>query len=113
FLLALPAGAIVGGIAAVIVGLPALRLRGLHLAVSTLAFAVATSAVLVNPSYFGKGLPRTFPRPSILGINLDNQKTFYYTTLALLIMVIFGVVGLRRSRIGRVLIAARDNERTV
>ena len=38
--------------------LPALRLRGLHLAISTLAFAVAITSILLNPRYFGQGPAR-------------------------------------------------------
>jgi ABC-type branched-subunit amino acid transport system ATPase component/ABC-type branched-subunit amino acid transport system permease subunit/MFS family permease len=111
--LALPAGAVAGAVVAVIVGLPALKLRGLHLAISTLAFALATSAILLNPQYLGKRLPTTLARPSLLGMDLDDERTFYYFTLVVLLGVIGAVVGLRKSRIGRVLIGARDNEQAI
>jgi branched-chain amino acid transport system permease protein len=113
FPLALLAGSLVGAGAAVVVGLPALKLRGLHLAISTLAFAVAISSVLLNPSYLGDRLPPTLNRPALLGMRLDDPRTFYYFTLLVLVGVTVGVAGVRRSRTARVLIAARDNEQGI
>jgi len=111
FLLAVPIGALAGAAVAFVVGIPALKLRGLHLAVITLAFALAVSSYLLDPSYLGKHLPSELNRPTLLGISFNDQRAFFYLTVVVLIVVVVGVVGLRRSRTGRVLIAARDNER--
>jgi branched-chain amino acid transport system permease protein len=108
--LALLAGALGGAAAAVVIGLPALRLRGLHLAIMTLAFHVSVTAALLNPSYFGKYLPPTLRRPSLLGLRLEDERVFYYVTLAVLAATVLAVVGLRRSRTARALLATRDNE---
>jgi branched-chain amino acid transport system permease protein len=108
--LAVAIGAIAGARVAVVVGLPALKLRGLHLAVTTLAFAVAMSSFLFDPKYLGQFLPREVSRPAALGLDLDDPRTLYYFSLLMLVLVVVGVVGLRRSRFGRALIAARDNE---
>lgn len=110
FLLALLLGALAGAAVAVLVGLPALRLQGLTLAVSTLAFAASVLAVLLNPDQLGSFLPATLRRPLLLGINLDDQQAFYYVVVAFLLLTVGAVSGLRRSRTARVLIAARDNE---
>lgn len=110
FLLALPLGATVGAVAAVLVGLPALRLSGLTLAVSTLAFASSVLAVLLNPDLLGRFLPDSLRRPTLLGIDLNDQRAYYYVTVLALVLCAGGVAGLRRSRTARVLIAARDNE---
>lgn len=109
-LLAIPAGAAVGGLAAVLIGLPALKLRGLYLAVTTLAFALATTALLLNPRYLGGLLPDAIDRPAVLGMDLDDQRVAYYLMLAMVALAVAATAGLRRSRTGRVLIAARDNE---
>jgi branched-chain amino acid transport system permease protein len=109
FLLALPAGAVVGAVVAVVVGLPALRLQGLHLAISTLAFALSSTALLLSPRTLGRHLPGTLHRPTILGVRLDDERTFYYVTVGVLLLVILGVLGMRRSRTCRALVAARDN----
>jgi ABC-type branched-subunit amino acid transport system permease subunit len=101
-------GALAGSVAALLVGLPALRLRGLHLAVTTLALSVATSAVLLDEHRLGRFLPQTLRRPRFL--HLGDDRAFFYLALAILIVAVAAVVALRRSRFARALIAARDNE---
>lgn len=103
---------VAGAVAAVIVGLPALRVRGLFLAVSTLAMAVALSdglfsnpdAPIVKDSFAGS-------RPAILRhIALDSPLRIYYLAFALFVVCVIAARGIRRSRTGRVLLALRDNE---
>ena len=110
FLLAILAGGIAGSIVAVLIGLPALRLRGLYLAITTLAFALATESILLSPAYLGKFLPSQLDRPSFLGIDLGNESAYYYFTLVFVVLAVLATVGLRRSRTARALIASRDNE---
>ncbi len=110
FLLALPVSALAGAAVALLVGLPALRLQGLTLAVSTLAFAASVPAVLLNPDLLGSVLPDSVARPSLLGVHLDNGRVFYAVVIGVLALAAVGVAGLRASRTARVLIAARDNE---
>lgn len=110
FLLALVVGAVAGGVAALLVGIPALRLRGLQLSSVTLALALTTTSLLINPKYLGAHLPATLDRPSVAGISFADQRLFYYLSLALLVLVTLAVAGMRRSRTARALIAARDNE---
>ena len=110
FLLALPVGAAVGAAVAVLVGLPALKLHGLHLAITTLAFALATTSILLNPRYLGRHLPRLLHRPTLLGVDLTDPRAFFYLTLVLLALAVLSVSSMRRSRTARALIAARDNE---
>ncbi len=110
FLLSLPLGALAGAAVAVLVGLPALRLQPLTLAISTLAFAAAVPAVLLDPDTLGAALPETLERPLLLGVDLEDQRVFYYLVLLVLAASVLAVVGLRRSRTARALLAARDNE---
>jgi branched-chain amino acid transport system permease protein len=109
---ALAAG-LVGGVAAVVVGYPALRRRGLTLAVSTLAFALMTSSYLLDRNSFDWLPPRFgIDEPTLLGrIAVDSQVRLFYVAVAALLLAIAMVAGLRRSRTGRVLIAIRENER--
>ncbi|MGZ4730018.1 MAG: branched-chain amino acid ABC transporter permease, partial [Acidimicrobiales bacterium] len=110
--LALLVAGLVGVVVAVLVGLPALRLRGLFLAVTTLAFAMATSSWLLNRRYFGWIPVSRVTRPKLFGvIDLNSQSSYYYLCLACLGLVVLGVRGIRRSRTGRVLLALRENER--
>jgi branched-chain amino acid transport system permease protein len=102
----------VGAAAAVVVGYPAIRRRGLTLAVSTLAFALFVSSYLLNPTIFDWLPGRRIDRGSILwSIPLDSEARFFYVSLAFLALALAMVVGVRRSRTGRVLVAIRENER--
>lgn len=109
--LAIPAAAVAGAVVSTIVGLPALRIRGLYLAVTTLAFAVATTNVLLSQRYAGRYLTGSLDRPDLFGFSTKDERAFYYLTLFVLVLVTASVVGLRRSRTARVLIASRDNDR--
>lgn len=108
--LLLSAGA--GGVVAVLVGLPTLRLRGLYLAVSTFAFALATTSYLLNSRFFSWVPSTRLERLPLFGrISLESATSMYYVSLAGLVIVIGAVRGIRHSRTGRVLIALRENER--
>ncbi len=107
---AIALAAIGGAVLAGLVGLPALRARGEFLAVSTLAFAVCANSFFFNPTNFNSIIPGDFVRPVLLGhLNLVDGKTLYYLCLAVLVAVVLFVVGLRKARAGRVLLAVRDN----
>ena len=110
FVAALVVGGLIGAAVSVLLGVPALRLRGLHLAVTTLAFAYAVAQILVNPSELGKHLRSIVKRPNLLGLSLEDGRTFYYFCLVLLALTVIALVGIRRSRVGRTLLAMRDNE---
>lgn len=112
FPFAVLAAGLAGAVAALLVGLPALKLKGLNLAISTLAFALSARALFVDDRYFGKNLPKSLSMPTFLGIDFNNERVNYYLTLAIVIAFCFVVVGLRRTRTGRALIALRSNEAT-
>lgn len=113
FWFAVPIASAVAGGVAMLVGLPALRLKGLFLAVTTLAFAIATEAVLFNDRYFDWLLAKNIDRPTLFFINFDQDRPMYYLALMALIIAILITVNLRRSRFGRLLIAMRENEANV
>ncbi len=109
---------VVGAAVAVLIGLPVLRRRGLTLAVITLAFGLATTAWLLSPRVFGEGTrfdwlpPARVERPDLFGvIDVRSEARFYLVCLAALALVVVAVVGIRRSRTGRALVAIRENER--
>lgn len=111
--LALLVAGIAGALAAVVVGLPALRLRGLFLAVTTLAFTIAASNYLLNPQY-ATWIPQKVERVPLFGtIDLSSEASMYYLCLIVLGLSVLALTGLRRSRTGRVLLAVRENERGV
>jgi branched-chain amino acid transport system permease protein len=101
-----------GATVAMIIGLPALRIRGLYLAVTTLAFAQATSLYFLNAGEFEWLPDGRLPRTRLLGqITIESETQYYYLTLGALLLVVLGVRRLRASRVGRVLIGVRENER--
>jgi ABC-type branched-subunit amino acid transport system ATPase component/ABC-type branched-subunit amino acid transport system permease subunit len=110
FFVATLAAAAVGALVAVIIGIPALRIPGLYLAVATLAFAVPVSSYVLSSSFFPSINPTQVPRPVLFGrFDLGSQSTFYEVCLVGLLLVILAVRNLRTARTGRVVIAARDN----
>ena len=111
FVVQLVIGAIAGGAAAIAIGLPALRLRGLHLAVISMAFSFAVVIILLGPKYLGQFLPTDLGTPSVFGWHVGDGAPLYFLTLALLAAITVLVVGMRRTRTGRALLAGRDNER--
>jgi len=118
-----PWSLILAGLCAVpvglVIGLPALRLRGVNLAVVTLGFAAAMDAVIFNlHSFIGgtAGLP--IPGPRIPGLDLAiSQGRAYpraiFGVVVLVVVILLGllVARLRRGPAGRMLLAIRSNER--
>jgi ABC-type branched-subunit amino acid transport system permease subunit len=116
------AGAITA-IVAILVGLPALRMPGLFLAVTTLAFAIFMNiTVLSTPCVSVPGIHRTLciglpdsaytliGRPSLFGLSLQSERAFAWFSLGVLLLSIFAVRMWRDKGIARRLVAVRDNE---
>jgi len=111
FALAVLVGVMVGALSALIIGLPALRISGPFLAVTTLAFGISVWAYFLSPSYLTWFSTPTVNRPTIFGHAwLATDRGIYFGCLVCFLAVLMGVRSLRRSRIGRSLIATRDNE---
>ena len=121
--LALLAGGAAGALGAIVVGYPALRRRGLTLAVSTLAFALFVSSFVLNQELFGENgePPGILPGQWLPGFRIDRlpvfgrfdietETRFYFLCLVVLGLMLVVVRGVRRSRTGRVLIAIREND---
>jgi ABC-type branched-subunit amino acid transport system permease subunit/ABC-type branched-subunit amino acid transport system ATPase component len=102
----------VGVVTAVIVGLPALRVRGLYLAVTTLAFAVMCQSWLFRQEVFlgRSSATPSLPKPKYGPWDFSDRRTFYYLCLIVLFVVTVVVARLRRTGIGRSFIAVRENE---
>ncbi|MCK9901831.1 ABC transporter permease [Frankia sp. Cpl3] len=100
---------VAGAAAAVVVGTQALAFRGLTLAVATLAFGVATQTWLFDQ-------PWATTESSASAVDLggffgDSPRAYYLLCLAVLVAAAAAVAALRRGRLGRALLAVRDNER--
>jgi ABC-type branched-subunit amino acid transport system ATPase component/ABC-type branched-subunit amino acid transport system permease subunit len=112
-LLLVASGALGAAIMAVI-GLPALRLRGLTLAVTTLGLAVVAPNWLFRQSWFGSvqpfGVEVVQPRIAVGLGRPTTQLHVYYLSLVILAAVVVAAGALRRSNPGRLIVAVRDNE---
>lgn len=111
FWLTLPSAAFVGSLLGVIFGLPSLRLRGLYLAVSTLAlhFVVAyLGAEYETRRGFSTGV--TIDPPSLFGHELTDGRLWYLVLLAFAAATLLVCVNLMRSRTGRAWNALRSRE---
>jgi len=121
--LLLPLAGAVTAAVAVVVGLPALRVRGLYLAVSTLGFALfMQESVLSTPCahvpVIGKtictGLPdpqsTLLARPTLFGLSLGSERAFAWFSLGILILSLLMVRVWRDRGVARRLVAVRDNE---
>ena len=97
-------GGAVTALVAIIVGLPALRMPGLFLAVTTLAFAIfMQNAVLATPCITVPGIDKTLctglpnpaytfiNRPSLFGISLSSQRSFAWFSLGVLLLSVYMV----------------------
>ena len=108
---------LVGAGVMVVIGLPALRVRGLALAVTTLGLAVIAPDWLYQQGWLGGSAPfneevQTMTVLPGLG-TIGSQLYLYYAVLLVLVVVVAAASMLRRSAVGRVIIATRDNERAV
>jgi ABC-type branched-subunit amino acid transport system ATPase component/ABC-type branched-subunit amino acid transport system permease subunit len=112
FGLAVVLGAAVACLLAIVVGMGALRVRGLLLAASTLAFAIAAGDYIFSLNFFSLGQETVqFPRGDIGPFNVTvNNRGYYFGTLIVLAVVLVLLGRLRRSGVGRTIIGVRENE---
>ncbi|MEX1007454.1 MAG: branched-chain amino acid ABC transporter permease/ATP-binding protein [Acidimicrobiia bacterium] len=109
---ALLLGASFASLVAVLVGVGALRVRGLLLAVSTLAFAIAAQLYLFSRPFFTAGFSTIeIPRADIGPLELTHRnRAYYYFVLIVLVVVLLLVGHLKRTGIGRIIVGVRENE---
>jgi ABC-type branched-subunit amino acid transport system ATPase component/ABC-type branched-subunit amino acid transport system permease subunit len=111
FSVAIAYATVLGAAVALLIGLPALRIRGPYLAVATLAFGVAARQWLfTRHTFVNETGTATIPRAQILGIDLTSQRNYYFLCLIAALAAAFMIGRLRRTGNGRRFIAVRDNE---
>src|SRR5262245_34206447 len=97
--------------AGIVVGLPALRMTGIYLAIATLAFAVIIQEVFSRWESVTKGFAgMAVEKPVIFGVHFDSATTFYYLCAAILALTLWMTRNLLRSPTGRAWVAIRDSE---
>jgi branched-chain amino acid transport system permease protein len=113
FWAAIPISALISAVCGLIVGAPSLRLKGFYLAVATLAFFLVAQFIIGKLGITGKAYGIiNIPPPTLGGLIITTDGAWYYVNLIFMLVFIFFSVNLSRSRLGRALIAVRDNDST-
>jgi branched-chain amino acid transport system permease protein len=106
-------GGLVGGIVALAIGIPALRLRGLYLAIATLVFGATMQASVLRWRFFTHGTAgASLPRRLIGDHILINEPVYLAMVLVVLVGVWLVDINVLRTRLGRAFLAIREDETT-
>jgi len=109
---AMVAAALVAGVMGFVIGLPSLRLKGGYLVITTLGFNEIVRLILINWDSLTRGpmgLPG-IPAPSMFGRAFQSNVPYYYLILALAAITLFIIYSILNSRIGRNLLAIREDD---
>lgn len=111
FLLAIGAAALVTAVVGIVVGLPALRVRGIYLAIATMAFGFIVEEVTARwESVTGGNSGLQVHPPAIAGFKFESTAALYYLCLGFAIVATLLVLNLLRAPTGRAFVAIRDSE---
>ncbi|MBS0522331.1 MAG: branched-chain amino acid ABC transporter permease [Proteobacteria bacterium] len=112
FWLTLPAGGLMAAFIGALVGIPSLRIKGLYLAIATLAGQLIIEWTINHVPAISGGAQASIqvPRPDLFGFVLNTQSRLYYFLLFFAALAIVATLNLMRSRIGRAFIAVRDQD---
>lgn len=111
FPFSMAAAALTAGLVGVIVGTPALRVRGIYLAIATMAFNIIVEEVLARwESMTGGNTGLQVGPLAMFGWTAQDEREMYYVALVITVLVTLGVVNLLRSPTGRAFVAVRDSE---
>jgi len=111
FAASMPLAALVAAAAGLLVGIPAIRVHGLYLAMVTLAFAIVVEQVIgLWRGVTGGFMGMMVESPSLLGWSLGAPRVFYYVCLVVAVLVLVALANLLRSGIGRAFVGVRDSE---
>jgi branched-chain amino acid transport system permease protein len=112
FWITLPAGGLMAAFIGALVGIPSLRIKGLYLAIATLAGQLIIEWTINHVPAISGGTQASIevPKPSLFGYELKSQGELYGFLLFFTVIAIVGALNLVRSRIGRAFVAIRDQD---
>jgi len=106
------AGGLMAALVGAVVGIPSLRIKGLYLAIATLAGQVIIEWIINHVTFISGGVQASIevPRPRLGSMVLSSQRDMYFFLLVFVVLAVVGTMNLVRSRIGRAFIAIRDQD---
>ena len=111
FPVALAAAAALSAAVGFVVGLPALRVKGIYLGMATLSFGFIVEEVMARwESVTGGNAGMHVKPPNLFGWNLNSGTEFYFLCLVITVIATLGILNLLRSPTGRAFVAIRDSE---
>lgn len=110
--LTLPAAALASGLVSVFFGLPALRIKGFYLALTTIAAQIMFPIVMIRlpDAWFGGTAGMAVDPPGVLGFTIDTPQSMYLFVLVVTIVCYLAALNIGRSRTGRAFRAIHDND---
>jgi branched-chain amino acid transport system permease protein len=112
FWVALPAGGLMAALIGTIVGIPSLRIKGIYLAIATLAAQLIIEWTINHVQAISGGVQAsiTIPRPSVFGYQLKTERQIYLFLMFFVVVALVATLNIVRGRIGRAFIAIRDQD---
>jgi branched-chain amino acid transport system permease protein len=108
--LCIPLAALMTTVVGLIFGLPAARLKGLYLAIATLAAQFILEDFFARARWFTGGVAGRITEPfTLFGFAFDRDETYFYVVLAYVVVMFVAAANLMRTRDGRALVAVRDH----
>ena len=109
--IALLAAGLLAAAVGMVVGLPALRVKGIYLAIATLAFGFIVEEVFARwERVTGGNAGIHLTAPDVFGYKLDTDVSFYFACLVVTVIATLAILNLLRSSTGRAFVAIRDSE---
>jgi len=112
FWLAVPAGGLMAAAIGALVGIPSLRIKGIYLAIATLAAQLIIEWLINHVEWISGGAQASvmIPRPTVFGTQLKSEAQIYCFLMFFVVLALVATLNLVRSRIGRAFIAIRDQD---
>jgi len=112
FWITLPAAGLMAALIGAIVGIPSLRIKGIYLAIATLAAQLIIEWLINHVEWISGGVQASInvPRPSVFGHALKSEREIYLFLMFFVVLALVATLNLVRGRIGRAFIAIRDQD---
>jgi branched-chain amino acid transport system permease protein len=112
FWVALPTGAVLSALMGIFIGLPALRMKGLYLAIATMGFGFIVEQGIYSWKYVTHGVNgRQLARPSLGPVSFESDTAYFYLVTAVFLIMLLLMKNILRTPTGRAFCAIRDSER--